>query len=120
MKIGIDNVEVKRIENIFNNHNDLDKIYSLSELENIKNCKHSYLRASGYFAVKEAFLKAINIGIYSEIPLNKICVCYNQNGAPQIEMNEEIKNIFKKYNFSNCEISITHTQEIATAICLLY
>lgn len=119
MKIGIDSVEVKRIKKMFSRHKNLEKIYSKTELENIFNCAHSFLRASGYFAVKEAFLKALGIGINGEIALNKICVIYSNLGAPQIEMNIEIKDILLKYGYSNCEISITHTDKIASAICLL-
>ena len=119
MKVGIDSVEVKRIKKLLDKHNNLDKIYSNAELNNIYACNHSYLRASGYFAVKEAFLKALGIGINGEIKLNEISVAYTNLGAPQIEMSEQIKNMLNKYNFSSCEISITHTTEIATAVCIL-
>lgn len=120
MKIGIDSVEVKRIKKLFSSRTNLEKIYSKTELENIYKCANFYERASGYFAVKESFVKALGIGFNGEIALNDICVCYESNGAPKIELTEKIKNILLKYGFNNCEISITHTKDMASAICLLY
>ena len=120
MKIGIDSVEVKRIKKLFSRHNNLEKIYSKTELENIFNCAHSFLMASGYFAVKEAFLKALGIGIFNEISLNQIIIEYNVDGSPTIKKTPQILDILEKYNFSDVQISITHTKKISTAVCLLY
>ena len=119
MKIGVDSVEVKRIEKILKLRKNLEKIYSKTELDNIYNCKHSSQRASGYFAVKEAFLKAIGIGINGEISLSDISISYTENGQPFINNTEKIKNLLMKYGFSDCEISITHTKDLVTAVCLL-
>ena len=120
MKIGIDSVEVKRIKKILKTRKNLEKIYSKSELTNIFNCKHSFERASGYYAVKEAFLKALGTGFNGEIGLNEISVSYLKNNSPIIELTNKIKKLLEKYSFSGCEISITHTSKIATAVCLLY
>ena len=119
MKIGIDSVEVERMEKLINERKNLEKIFSSHELNNIKNCSHSSQRASGYFAVKEAFSKALGTGFNGEFSLIDICVCYNKNGAPQIQQTDVVVGLLKKYGFSKCEISITHTKTVATAICVL-
>ena len=118
MKIGIDCVEIKRIKKLMK-HKSLEKVFSRQELENILTCKHSYQRASGYFAVKEAVLKALNIGLYNGLSLNKICVIYNSAGAPILEITPELNQIMQQQNLNQVEISITHTKKQAVAVCIM-
>ena len=120
MKIGIDSVENLRFEKIIKKQLNLEKIFSFEELENIKKRKNPFVQASGYFAVKEAFLKALGVGIFNSIALNEISVEYCENGSPRLKMTPKIKKILKSFDFENVEISITHTKKISTAVCLVY
>lgn len=118
MKVGIDIVEVKRIKRIFK-HNNLEKIFNLGELEQINKSKKPYERASGYFAVKESVLKAFGLGLFNGLALNEIIVEYNEQGAPKINKTEKIENLLSKAGLTEIEISISHTKQLATAICML-
>ena len=118
MKCGIDCVEIKRIKKLMK-HKNLENVFSKQELENILTCKHSYERAGGYFAVKEAVLKAFNVGLYNGISLNEICVEYNIDGAPVLVLTPKLKEMMKQKNLTQVEISITHTKKQALAICIM-
>ena len=118
MKCGIDCVETKRIEKLLNSKS-VNSVFSQQELKNIYNCAHSVERASGYFAVKEAVVKALGIGIFNGLELNQISVNYAENGAPILEKTDALKSEMAKQNLTQVEISITHTKTQATAICIM-
>ena len=118
MKVGIDCVETKRIKKLLKRKN-LEKIFSASELENIFNCSHPTERASGYYAVKEAVVKALGIGLFNGLELNQICVEYNCNGAPQLIKTAQLIQAMHENNLQLAQISITHTKKQAIAVCIM-
>ncbi len=68
------------------------------------------------FACKEAFLKAIEVGVLNGINLNEIEIIYKENGAPELNLSSKIIN---KFNIKNTSVSISHDllANTATAIC---
>ena len=118
MKVGIDLVELKRIKKLLKKKK-LQKVYSKTEIENINNCSHPVQRAGGYFAVKEAVLKAFEVGLYNGISLSEISITYSENGAPKLELNKKIKSLMQYSQVNEIEISISHTEKFAVAICTL-
>jgi holo-[acyl-carrier protein] synthase len=91
--IGIDIVNISRIGKMPEERHKrfCRRVFSETELQNIekvkiKNENRAFQKAAGYFAAKEAFLKALGIGLFS-IPLNKIEVLNDENGQPYIELN---------------------------------
>ena len=75
-------------------------IYSITKPDPI-------ITLTGIFAAKEAFIKALSSK--KKIGFNQINIAYNPNGKPFVILNN---NIFKAY------LSISHTSQIATAICI--
>ena len=72
---GIDLVEIKRIEKSLKNPSFLKRIYSESELSRYADGNIPPQSAAGAFAAKEAFLKALGVGIF-DIPLYEISVMH--------------------------------------------
>lgn len=118
MKVGIDIIELKRIKKLLKKNN-LQKIFSQNEQENIKNCAHPVQRAGGYFAVKEAVLKAFGLGMFNGLELNQICVAYQESGKPYIEKTPQMLTTMHNLQVTQIEISISHTEKQAIAICTL-
>ncbi len=118
MKVGIDIVELKRIKKLLKKNN-LQKVFSVTEIDNIQKSAHPVQRAGGYYAVKEAVLKAFGFGLFNGLELNQICVDYLQNGKPYIKQTQQIKTAMQTQNLTQIEISISHTEKIAIANCTL-
>lgn len=119
MKVGIDSVLVKRFEKLKNldmflnkNFTEYEKAYIVS-----KN-KHKFETLAGLFCAKEAFLKALGIGVRNGVALNKIEVNHNNNGAPYYKIEEEVLSSLEVKK-ENIALSITHTKTSATAICII-
>lgn len=106
--IGIDIVEIKRLNNL------KSRVLSIKELEFYDSITDELRKATflgGRFAAKEAIFKAVS---KSNIPVNykDIVILNDENGKPFVE----------SHPFSNVEImiSISHTNEYAVAQAIIF
>ena len=103
--IGIDIIEIKKINNIINkNYLIIKKILTINEIKifnNLISFRRKIEFFGGRFACKEAFSKALMTGI-GKISFKDIEILYNKNGSP---------NITKSPYNGNSFVSISHTKE---------
>lgn len=108
--IGIDIVELKRIERLMSkNERFVKRILcekELAEFKQLSNERRKIEYVAGRFAAKEAFSKAIGTGI-GETNFIDIAVLNEPSGAPYLEVNGfEKKQLF---------VSISHSNDYAVA-----
>lgn len=126
--IGIDLVDIGKIKKILQLRGEkfCSRVFSEKEVKTIESVKNKnenrgFQKAAGYFAAKEAFLKALGTGLFS-VPLNKIAVLNNENGQPYINIDNNTVNFlnrkFKK-NISSVKVSITHEKGFACAMVIV-
>ncbi|MDD4210771.1 MAG: holo-ACP synthase [Clostridia bacterium] len=120
MRVGIDSVLVKRFAKMKNFESFLTKYFSEYEISYVmgKNVT-KFETIAGIFAAKEAFLKALKIGIGAGISLKLIEVNHNNNGAPYINLDNGLADKLIDHKIEEISISITHTKKTATAICII-
>jgi len=119
MKVGIDILDVERMNKILKKNNHLNQIFSEMELDYYKN-KNNYLPTlAGMFCAKEAFLKALGIGIRNGINFLEIEVDHDDTGRPIFKLSDHIKDILKSLKIVEYELSISHTDNFASAICIM-
>ena len=119
MRVGIDAVEIERIEKLYKKegHNFLNRVFTkkekeiLIELEKV-NSKQLYSKIAGKYAVKEAVYKALGFGI----SYNRIETLNYDNGKPYVKIYDSNNIECEKYNM---EISITHDRTNAIAIAII-
>ena len=125
MYCGIDVIEVERIKDaILNTSKFKESIFTNQEIEEIEKCadKIKYQRYAGRFAAKEAVFKAICEALILNnltINLNEIEIINIENlkRKPKVNfLNENVKELIKDYNI---DVSITHIESIAQAICIV-
>ena len=126
--VGVDIVKIDRISSIAKKHS-IHKIFTGKELdyanskvgkfnpELMEYRKHETL--AGMFAAKEAFLKAIGIGIGSNITLFDIQILHNDTGKPYIEESEKIQMLMKTFELRQLDLSISHDGDYAIAVVQL-
>ena len=112
--IGIDLIKTSRMNRLMKRFGEkgLMKFLSTSEIALIKNHK----TASGFWAVKEAFSKALGVGIGSECSFHDITISKTSKGAPIISLPQHIIN---KYNITDTSVSITHDGKYAIAVVVI-
>lgn len=109
--IGIDLIKTSRMNRFMERFGDkaLQKFLCKNEIQLVKN----YKTAAGFWAVKEAFSKAIGVGISSECSFYDIEIFKTQKGAPKLKLSEKIT---KNFNIKETSISITHDGDYAIAV----
>jgi holo-[acyl-carrier-protein] synthase len=101
--IGIDVVEVARIERSLENPRFLRRVFSDAE---ILCCKGKVQSLAANFAGKEAFIKATG---RKDIPLKKIEILRDENGRPYV----------KAPICENVQVSLSHEKTVTVAIVLM-
>lgn len=114
--VGIDIIDISRIEKSTSNNNFMERVFSKKELELFSSKKKPYTSMAGNWAAKEAFSKALGTGVRG-FSLNEVSVLRFENGKPYLELSGKAEDIAKGLSFS---VSISHTDTIATAIVISY
>lgn len=120
MKVGIDILDVVRMEKFVQNEHFLEKYFTPYEIDYVAHNNRQTLSLAGIFSAKEAFLKALGIGIGGGIDLNDIEIRHEESGKPYLQVLSSTSQIMlKTMNVSDIQISISHSDEMATAICIV-
>lgn len=117
--IGIDIVDVKRIEQWKNTPGLINRYFHPLEIEESKSKGvNKYLSLSAKFAAKEAYGKALGIGLRG-ISLKDIQTTSNKNGKPSIIVHKSAKNALVKSGAEKIFVSLSHERDKAIAIVVL-
>lgn len=121
--LGIDVVEVERVVKANKNGaiekkilTKQEKDYLLTKSTTVVNkfSERDYSLA-GFWAAKEAVLKALELGII--VDLKQVEICHKENGAPYVKLAKALKdkyNIDKNLKF---ELSTSHDAGVAVSVC---
>lgn len=116
MEVGIDVLETERF--IGYGRSRLERIFTSKEMEYFDRFSGKETHICGNFCAKEAFLKALKIGIGGGLSLRDIEVLHMDSGAPYINReNGKVKKLLKD---REVEISISHTKKTSVAICIIF
>ncbi len=121
---GIDLIEVERIKKIIHQYHDrfLKMVFTEHEIKKGRkgsNIGRQSQHFAGRFAAKEALLKAIGTGLVKGFHWKDIEVVNNISGKPSFILKNNVLKIIKENNISNVHLSISHTQNHATAVVIL-
>ncbi len=103
--LGCDIIEVDRVRKLKN----LSKVFTLDELEYARKFSDPYVHLAGFFALKEAVVKAMDI----PLTVSQIEVLHNENGAPRVNILVKLKDKYK------IECSISNLQKLAMAVAYI-
>lgn len=109
--IGIDLVKISRIESLYAKFGvkALERFLLPSEILLAKNAK----TMAGFWASKEAFSKALGVGIGSSCSFLDIEIYKTDFGAPKIKVSQKLQN---EFCIKDVALSITHDGEYAIAV----
>ncbi len=116
--IGIDCLEVERIDD---SDKFLERIALPAEANYIKNCQAMRKqRTTALFCVKEAVMKALELGSGSGVVFKDIELYHLSNGKPEIKLyGIALERFNQNYSGRKIEVSISHSQTMATAIAII-
>ena len=118
--VGIDIIEVKRIEEGIERFRDrfLKRIYTEAEATYCNTMKLACQHFAGKFAAKEAVYKTLNIDCvvkWTEIEIRNL-----KQGRPQVVLHGKVAKMVKEKNISSVLVSISHikTRAVASAMAV--
>lgn len=109
--IGIDLIKTSRMERLIERFGEkgLLKFLSSEELLLIK----SYKTAAGFWAIKEAFSKAIGSGIGKNCSFHDMKIYKTDTGAPKLALS---KKVIEMFGIIDVSVSITHDGKYAVGV----
>ena len=111
--IGTDIVEVQRINKSLNKLGKkfLNRIFTISEQKYCDQKAFPSIHYSGRFAAKESIIKAVkSSGYIKSLTFKNIEILCSESGAPLVSFKFNIK--------GECKVSISHSDNYATAVAL--
>ena len=117
--IGIDIVEIKRMEKWIDDPKLLNRYFHNDELMSVSDKKNSFAQTlAARFAAKEAFGKALGTGL-ARIALKDIMIINNDAGKPEIKLSGSAQEAFDKSGALKAHVSLSHEKENAIALIIL-
>ncbi|MDE6431968.1 MAG: holo-ACP synthase [Opitutales bacterium] len=121
ISVGTDIVDALRIKRAISRFGQsfIGKIFTKNEIQYCLNFANSYQSFAARFAAKEAFAKAIGIGLGSTLRWCDISVKNTSTGRPELILSSNAKALMEKSRFHTAKISLSHTKTLAQAVVIL-
>lgn len=71
------------------------------------------------FAAKEAFLKALGIGLWNGVPLGQVEVVHESAGRPRLRLGPLARKALRREGCRSALLSLTHERNAAVAVVLV-
>jgi len=110
--IGVDIIEINRIEKAISKTSFLKKIYTDKEISLVK--KSGKRTAAANFAAKEAVAKAMGVGFRGFSPKD-IEILRDRYGKPFVLLHNNARTLSRKLGIKTFNVSLSHCKEYAIA-----
>jgi len=119
--IGSDIFEVGRMkQELERNGNGLkNKLFTPGEIAYCESKRYPERHFAARFAAKEAFLKALTTGLTTEMSWREVEVQNKENGQPYLVLSGQASQAADRMAVKNIFISMSHTENWATANVIL-
>lgn len=112
--IGIDIIEISRVERAMKNPLFLKRNFTQMEILEFEKLKFPASRVAAYFAMKEAIVKAMGTG-FGEISMGDVEILKDEKNRPYLHIHGKLEQKLKELGISNIHISCSHCREYAAA-----
>lgn len=120
--IGIDIVEIERLERAMGSHGDRlrDRIFTSGEIEYCLMTARSGERFATRFAAKEAARKALGGAVpLTALSWHDIEVVVSDEGTPQLQFHGRAADLLSRLGVNRAHVSLSHSQDQAIAFVII-
>lgn len=114
MDVGVDVIEIARIQRVVTRHAEGMRRRVYTELE-WRQCHRSVASLAGRFAAKEAVMKALGVG---GMPFRDIEIARLPSGKPEVRLTGRMQRRAERLGVTALHISISHSRENAVAVAI--
>ena len=113
--IGTDLVDVERIAKSLARPRFIEEVFGARERAYCAQRAHPSEHYAARFAAKEAFLKALGLGLFSGVALADIEVVSAAGGRPTLELGPTARRALEAAGASEALVTLSHVKSIASA-----
>ena len=119
--IGIDIIEVGRIEKLMGRTDDrfLRRLFTDREIAYCSQKRFKALHFAARFAAKEACLKAMGTGLSSGIAWKDVEILNDESGKPSVRLQGRARVLAEERGYGAVHVSLTHVKDIAAAVVVV-
>ncbi|MBM3333519.1 holo-ACP synthase [Candidatus Sumerlaeota bacterium] len=119
--IGIDLVEVARVERVLERHGQrfVRRVFTETEQQECAGRVSQAMHYAVRFAAKEAFLKAVGLGLRGGMRWRDVGVVHAPSGKPSLEIRGRAFDRMCELGADSAHVSLTHTDAHACAVVIL-
>ena len=117
--IGLDAVEIGRFRQVLARRPKLSaRLFTAAELAYGQRCVDPAPRLAARFAVKEAAMKALGVGL-GAFAFHDVEVVGDPGGAPSLRVTGRAAELALGKGVGGWQVSITHTEDLAMAVVMV-
>ena len=119
--IGVDLVEIVRMEGALARHPErlVQRVFTEREQQECTNRPRPAMHYSARFAAKEAFLKAVGLGLRGGMRWRDVGVVHAPSGKPSLVVLGRAAQRMRELGADRAFVSLTHTDDHACAVVVL-
>ena len=115
LSVGIDVVEIRRIEKSIRNRRFCSRVLGKTEYAQLEMRGFPVQSVAASFCAKEAFSKALGTGIRG-FALTEVELLREENGRPRLHLTGNAAKLAAARGLAEFSVSVTHTKEYAAAV----
>ncbi|KEY57364.1 holo-ACP synthase [Serratia sp. DD3] len=121
MNLGVDIIEIARVNTALTRSGNklVQLLLTPAEQESLGNLTENIERMAGFWAAKEAAVKALGTGFRLGISFHDIQIMHDDLGCPYYLFSGEFSRIMQEKNLTSSTLSISHCQSHAIAAAAL-
>jgi holo-[acyl-carrier protein] synthase len=119
--IGVDIVEVPRVQRLLSRYGDrfAARTLSVPEWAGYRTSRNPALYLASRFAAKEAFAKAMGTGLRSPVSLTSIGITHDEQGKPQLQLEGDLERLLAARGIEQRHLTLSHERSLACAFVVL-
>ena len=121
MGVGLDVIEVGRVEEILGRWGDrfLRRVLVDSEVEYCCRHKNPAPQVAGRIAAKEAFFKATGLGLAGGMAWKHVVVVREKSGKPYLKLDARAQEVVGDLEVDSIHLTLAHGRSVAAAVVIL-
>jgi len=117
--VGIDMIEVERVEANINKGDFRGMIFSETEISYCESKKNKFEHYAARFAAKEAFFKALGTGWLENTKFNEVEIINTENGKPEVNLLGLTLETVNALGIKKILVSLSHIKTTASAVVIV-
>jgi len=121
VKIGVDIVAIDRLAAALTNSGEafISRVLTTQEKIYLEPVRNNTERFAGFWAAKEAAVKALGLGFRYGISFHDIEIVHDEYGCPHYYFSGEFLRLASEKNIQSATLSISHCSTYAVAVAAL-